>query len=63
MPPGQHLTSDFPVLSAGPTPETQLDRWSLELSNGDNLLAEWSWAEFGALPQSEITVDIHCVKT
>jgi hypothetical protein len=23
IPPGQHLTSDFPVLSAGPTPHTE----------------------------------------
>ena len=27
-PPGQYLTTDFPVLSAGPTPRTPLDRWS-----------------------------------
>ena len=27
-PPGQYLTKDFPVLSAGPTPHTALDRWS-----------------------------------
>jgi len=26
IPPGQHLTSDFPVLSAGPTPHTDLAR-------------------------------------
>ena len=26
IPPGQYLTSDFPVLSAGPTPRTPLDR-------------------------------------
>ena len=29
IPPGQYLTNDFPVLSAGPTPRTPLDRWSL----------------------------------
>jgi DMSO/TMAO reductase YedYZ molybdopterin-dependent catalytic subunit len=23
--------------------------------------AKWSWAEFGALPQTEIKADIHCV--
>ena len=26
VPPGQYVTSDFPVLSAGPTPRTPLDR-------------------------------------
>ena len=29
LPPGQYLTTDFPVLSAGPTPRVSLDRWSL----------------------------------
>jgi hypothetical protein len=28
VPPGQHVVCDFPVLSAGPTPHTPLDRWS-----------------------------------
>ena len=29
LPPGQYLTKDFPVLSAGPTPRTPLDRFLL----------------------------------
>jgi hypothetical protein len=29
VPPGQYVTEDFPVLSAGPTPHTPLDRWTL----------------------------------
>jgi DMSO/TMAO reductase YedYZ molybdopterin-dependent catalytic subunit len=63
VPPGQHLVSDFPVLSAGPTPEADLATWRFGLDNGAAPLAEWSWAEFNALPQTEITVDIHCVTT
>lgn len=63
VPPGQHLTSDFPVLSAGPTPETKLQDWSFSLEDGATPLAEWSWDEFHALPQTKITVDIHCVTT
>ena len=27
LPPGQYLTRDFPVLSAGPTPRLDLDDW------------------------------------
>ena len=27
LPPGQHLTTDFPVLQAGPTPPIDLDDW------------------------------------
>jgi DMSO/TMAO reductase YedYZ molybdopterin-dependent catalytic subunit len=63
VPPGQHLTSDFPVLSAGPTPRPQLHSWSLALHKGGSLLGKWSREEFGALAQTEVTVDIHCVTT
>ena len=63
VPPGQNLVSDFPVLSAGPTPETHLKSWSLALEDGDSPVGEWNWAEFNALPQTEVTVDIHCVTT
>jgi DMSO/TMAO reductase YedYZ molybdopterin-dependent catalytic subunit len=61
VPPGQYLTEDFPVLSAGPTPEVDLARWSLAIQVGGRVAAKWSWAEFNALPQSELFVDIHCV--
>ncbi|MES1202524.1 MAG: sulfite oxidase-like oxidoreductase [Pseudomonadota bacterium] len=64
VPPGQHLTTDFPVLSAGPTPPTDLTAWRFALKNTDGgVLREWSWTEFAALPQTEIKVDIHCVTT
>jgi DMSO/TMAO reductase YedYZ molybdopterin-dependent catalytic subunit len=61
VPPGQFVTEDFPVLTAGPTQRTPLESWSLALQNGGALLARWSWAEFQALPQTERTFDIHCV--
>jgi len=63
VPPGQHLTGDFPVLSAGPTPDIDLAAWSFSLDHGGATLGDWTWAEFEALPQTEITVDIHCVTT
>ena len=63
IPPGQHLVSDFPVLSAGPTPEADLKSWRLTLEDGDSPVGEWTWAEFNALPQTDLTVDIHCVTT
>jgi DMSO/TMAO reductase YedYZ molybdopterin-dependent catalytic subunit len=55
--------TDFPVLSAGPTPEPDLADWRFTLEDGRSPLGEWSWAAFNALPQSELTVDIHCVTT
>jgi DMSO/TMAO reductase YedYZ molybdopterin-dependent catalytic subunit len=62
VPPGQYITDDFPVLSAGPTPRTSLDRWSFSLlaPDGGELLRR-SWSELLALPTSEVVVDIHCV--
>jgi len=31
LPPGQYLVTDFPVLSAGPTPRISLDRWEFQV--------------------------------
>jgi DMSO/TMAO reductase YedYZ molybdopterin-dependent catalytic subunit len=61
LPPGQHLVGDFPVLSAGPTPRLDLAKWSFALAFANKRLAQWSWSEFEALPQTDVTVDIHCV--
>ena len=62
VPPGQYLTDDFPVLSAGPTPHTPLAEWSFAvLAQDGEQLARWSWDEFRALPSETVTVDIHCV--
>ena len=62
VPPGQYVTHEFPVLSAGPTPQTPLDAWSFAVRDVDrNVLANWSWTELLALPSSTVTVDIHCV--
>jgi hypothetical protein len=32
LPPGQYLTEDFPVLSAGPTPRVELDEWEFVIA-------------------------------
>lgn len=61
LPPGQYLTTDFPVLSAGPTPRTLLDNWSFALQTSSKMLGQWSWDAFEALPQTELKTDIHCV--
>src|SRR5205809_3576737 len=61
VPPGQYVTADFPVLSAGPTPHTPLDRWSFEIRGAVDDAVSWSWEEFRALPSETVTVDIHCV--
>ena len=60
-PPGQYLTDDFPVLSAGPTPHTPLDRWDFSIVGEVDEPRRWTWDEFRALPSEEVSVDIHCV--
>jgi DMSO/TMAO reductase YedYZ molybdopterin-dependent catalytic subunit len=61
LPPGQYLTRDFPVLSAGPTPHTPLDQWSFRIDGAVENARRWSWEELRALPAEEVTHDIHCV--
>jgi DMSO/TMAO reductase YedYZ molybdopterin-dependent catalytic subunit len=61
LPPGQYLTHDFPVLSAGPTPRIPLDRWSFTIATEIGQKHTWDWKAFTALPAEEITRDIHCV--
>ncbi|GAA4590324.1 DMSO/TMAO reductase YedYZ molybdopterin-dependent catalytic subunit [Actinoplanes octamycinicus] len=61
LPPGQYLTHDFPVLSAGPTPRVPLDRWRLTVATESGQKHTWDWSELLALPSEEITKDIHCV--
>jgi DMSO/TMAO reductase YedYZ molybdopterin-dependent catalytic subunit len=61
LPPGQYLTDDFPVLSAGPTPQVTLDRWAFTIRTEAGDEQAWSWAELTALPTETVTVDLHCV--
>jgi DMSO/TMAO reductase YedYZ molybdopterin-dependent catalytic subunit len=61
LPPGQYLTEDFPVLSAGPTPRVDLDEWELRVTTETGDVHRWNWAALQALPQDEPTVDLHCV--
>jgi len=61
VPPGQYLTEKFPVLTHGPTPKVNLERWQFRIYG---LVAEevaWSYDEFMALPQTKLTTDFHCV--
>ena len=61
VPPGQYVVDDFPVLSAGPTPRTPLDQWSLTIDGAVDSARRWSWDELGELPAETFTTDIHCV--
>jgi DMSO/TMAO reductase YedYZ molybdopterin-dependent catalytic subunit len=61
LPPGQYLTTDFPVLSAGPTPRIPLDVWEFTVTTEQGESHRWSWTELMALPADSVTVDVHCV--
>ena len=61
IPPGQHLVTDFPVLTAGPTQHIDPNSWTFTLKVGPKPVKSWTWAEFIALPQTQLTCDIHCV--
>jgi DMSO/TMAO reductase YedYZ molybdopterin-dependent catalytic subunit len=61
LPPGQYLEKGFPVLSAGPTPRTALDRWSFTLEGLVGSQVTWTWDQFRKLPSQTFTVDISCV--
>jgi DMSO/TMAO reductase YedYZ molybdopterin-dependent catalytic subunit len=60
LPPGQTLVGDWPVLSAGPTPDISTEEWrfTVRTETGSH---EWSWDEMQALGLEDVTVDIHCV--
>lgn len=61
LPPGQFLTEDFPVLSAGPTPRIERKDWRFSLRIGPRPIKSWTWGEFVQLPITTMARDIHCV--
>ena len=61
VPPGQYLVDDFPVLTAGPTPELSTDEWTLSITGALDRPRRWTWDEFRALPSETFTTDLHCV--
>jgi DMSO/TMAO reductase YedYZ molybdopterin-dependent catalytic subunit len=63
LPPGQKLTTGFPVLDLGVQPEIPLNEWSLTLDGLVEKPTTLSWAQFNALPQVTDVSDFHCVTT
>ena len=61
VPPGQHVTNDFPVLSAGPTPRVALEQWTFSIEGLVRAPVKWTWQQFLQLPSQMFTVDISCV--
>src|SRR5438045_4502938 len=61
LPPGHYLTEKWPVLHAGSVPRTDLATWEFRISGEVENELVLSYDELQALPQTEITADIHCV--
>jgi DMSO/TMAO reductase YedYZ molybdopterin-dependent catalytic subunit len=61
LPPGQSLTTKFPVLHYGPTPSFDEAKWDLHVFGEVQNEKRWNWKEFQQLPTVKITTDIHCV--
>jgi len=63
LPPGQKLTTGFPVLDLGVQPEIPPGEWTLALDGLVDKPAVLSWEQFNALPQVTDVSDFHCVTT
>ncbi|HVV41785.1 MAG TPA: sulfite oxidase-like oxidoreductase [Nitrobacter sp.] len=63
LPPGQHLTQDWPVLDLGLTPNIARERWRLDVYGAVENPVFWGWSQFIAQPQTQSVSDIHCVTT
>jgi DMSO/TMAO reductase YedYZ molybdopterin-dependent catalytic subunit len=61
LPPGQHRTFDFPVLSAGPTPVVDRRAWELTVTTTTGHERIWDFSSLTQLPVEDVTVDLHCV--
>ena len=60
-PPGQVLTTKWPVLTYGRTPRFDPRKWSFRAFGLVEEEVSFSWEELQALPRVEVACDIHCV--
>ncbi len=61
LPPGQKLTTGFPVLDLGVQPDIPLTEWTLTVDGLVENPLVFSWERFNALPQVTDLSDFHCV--
>jgi DMSO/TMAO reductase YedYZ molybdopterin-dependent catalytic subunit len=62
VPPGQHLTNGFPVLTYGATPHVTPEQWQLRVWGLVEPIT-FTWADLQQMPQTNFTADFHCVTT
>ncbi len=61
LPPGQALTTKFPVLHYGPVPTVNLETWTLRIWGEIEKEVTLTWEEFNRLPKTRVRMDLHCV--
>lgn len=61
LPPGQVLTERFPILHEGEVPDYSLKQWNLKVFGAADKEIVLSYEDILKMPQTTITVDIHCV--
>jgi DMSO/TMAO reductase YedYZ molybdopterin-dependent catalytic subunit len=61
LPPGQYLTEKWPVLHAGEVPDVDVATWELRVFGEVENPITLDYEALQALPQTEVTTDIHCV--
>jgi DMSO/TMAO reductase YedYZ molybdopterin-dependent catalytic subunit len=63
LPPGQHLTKEWPVLDLGIQPAIAKEQWTLDVTGAVERPIHWNWAALQAQPQETFVSDMHCVTT
>ncbi|OAH50326.1 molybdopterin-dependent oxidoreductase [Microbacterium oleivorans] len=61
LPPGQTLVDDWPVLTAGPTPDISPEEWSFSITTETGAQHRWDWGTLHEVGVEDIRTDIHCV--
>ncbi|MCP8967004.1 sulfite oxidase-like oxidoreductase [Ectobacillus ponti] len=61
LPQGQALTERFPILHEGEVPAYDMDQWTLRVFGEVSKEVTLSYQDILAMPQTDVTVDIHCV--
>jgi DMSO/TMAO reductase YedYZ molybdopterin-dependent catalytic subunit len=62
-PPGQTLTTKWPVLHYAEVPQVTAASFRFKVSGLVERPVEWTWDELRALPCATVTSDFHCVTT
>jgi DMSO/TMAO reductase YedYZ molybdopterin-dependent catalytic subunit len=63
LPPGQTLTTNWPVLSYEKTPRFDADTYRFKVWGAVAEPLELTWEQLQSLPRTRLTADFHCVTT